>query len=110
MGMLTHEPSKQKKKLNRGTTIEVKNQVERDDVLGKKATNKIITVPINIRVDNHIRNQISALLNLGKGKSQKDFVSNAVNREIEELSESDRARFNKMFDILEERDRMKFSD
>ncbi|MCO6543719.1 MAG: hypothetical protein J6584_07130 [Lactobacillus sp.] len=54
-----------------------------------------------LRVDNHIRNQISTLLNLGKEKSQKDFVSNSVNREIEELSENNRARFNKIFDILE---------
>lgn len=110
MGMLNHEPNNKKKKLDRGTTIEVKNQVERGEVLGEKSFTKAVTIPVNIRVDNHIRNQISALINLGKGKSQKDFVKTVVNNVIEELSESDRARFNKMFDILEEKDHMKYSN
>ncbi|RHW44765.1 hypothetical protein DS832_08800 [Bombilactobacillus bombi] len=69
MGMLNHEPNKQKKKLDRGTTVEVKNQVNRGEVLGERSFTKAVTIPINTRVDNHIRNQISALLNLGKGKS-----------------------------------------
>lgn len=109
MGMLNHESKQPKQKLERGTKIEIKNQVDRAQVLDDDTTNKTVTIPINIRVDNHIRNQISALLNLGLGKSQKDFVKNAVNHTIEELSESDRARFNKMFDILEEKDQMKYS-
>ena len=109
MGMLNHESKQTKQKLERGTKIEIKNQVDRAQVLNDDTANKTVTVPINIRVDNHIRNQISALLNLGLGKSQKDFVKNVVNHTIEELSESDRARFNKMFDILEEKDQMKYS-
>lgn len=109
MGMLNHESKQTKQKLERGTKIEIKNQVDRAQVLDDDTTNKTVTIPINIRVDNHIRNQISALLNLGLGKSQKDFVKNVVNHTIEELSESDRARFNKMFDILEEKDQMKYS-
>lgn len=109
MGMLNHESKQTKQKLERGTKIEIKNQVDRAQVLDDDTANKTVTVPINIRVDNHIRNQISALLNLGLGKSQKDFVKNIVNHTIEELSESDRARFNKMFDILEEKDQMKYS-
>ncbi|KJY59747.1 Uncharacterized protein JG30_12430 (plasmid) [Bombilactobacillus mellifer] len=109
MGMLNHESKQTKQKLERGTKIEIKNQVDRAQVLDDDTANKTVTVPINIRVDNHIRNQISALLNLGLGKSQKDFVKNVVNHTIEELSESDRARFNKMFDILEEKDQMKYS-
>lgn len=109
MGMLNHDSKQPKQKLERGTKIEIKNQVDRARVLDDDTANKTVTIPINIRVDNHIRNQISALLNLGLGKSQKDFVKNAVNHTIEELSESDRARFNKMFDILEEKDQMKYS-
>ena len=108
MGMLNHESKQTKQKLERGTKIEIKNQVDRAQVLDDDTANKTVTIPINIRVDNHIRNQISALLNLGLGKSQKDFVKNVVNHTIEELSESDRARFNKMFDILEEKDQMKY--
>ena len=100
MGMLNHESKQTKQKLERGTKIEIKNQVDRAQVLDDDTANKTVTVPINIRVDNHIRNQISALLNLGLGKSQKDFVKNVVNHTIEELSESDRASFNKIFDIL----------
>lgn len=110
MGMLNHNVGPTKNKLERGTKINVQNQVNRAEVLGAEATSKTVTIPINIRVDNHIRNQISALLNLGLGKSQKDFVKNAVNKSIEELSESDRIRFNKMFEILEEKDQLKYSE
>lgn len=110
MGMLNHNVGQTKNKLERGTKINVQNQVNRAEVLGAEAASKTVTIPINIRVDNHIRNQISALLNLGLGKSQKDFVKNAVNQSIEELSESDRVRFNKMFEILEEKDQLKYSE
>lgn len=110
MGMLNHNVGQTQNKLERGTKINVQNQVNRAEVLGADAAPKTVTIPINIRVDNHIRNQISALLNLGLGKSQKDFVKNAVNKSIEELSESDRVRFNKMFEILEEKDQLKYSE
>lgn len=109
MGMLNHESKRPKQKLERGTRIEIKNQVDRGQVLNDNTLNKTVTIPVNIRVDNHIRNRIFALINIGLGKSLKDFVNTAVNNTVEGLSESDRARFNKMFDILEEKDKMKYS-
>jgi len=106
MGMLNHnEQSTAKGKLNRGTKIVVENQVKREDVVDMESTK--ITFPVNVRVDNHIRNQISSLLNLGIAKSQKNLVKQLVENEIDSLSDSDRNRFEKMFNILEEKDNLK---
>lgn len=105
--MLNHDSANNKsKKLERGTKVTIRNQVKRNDVLEEDNPNTV-TFPINIRVDNHIRNKIAALINLGLGKSQKDYVNNLVEQAIEELSASDRTRFEKMFEILEEKDKLK---
>ena len=51
MGMLNHESKQPKQKLERGTKIEIKNQVDRAQVLDDDTANKTVTIPINIRVD-----------------------------------------------------------
>ncbi|MSD72292.1 hypothetical protein GKD73_16250, partial [Faecalibacterium prausnitzii] len=67
--------TKKKRLLKRGPTIQVENQVSRSDVTGEeKGIIKNVTYPANVRVDNHVRNQISALQNLGLGSSAKDIV------------------------------------
>lgn len=107
MGLLNHdEPNNQstKHKLNRGAKVVVQNQVERNDVVPSDLKKSF---PVNVRVDNHIRNQISALINLGKAKSQKELVQKYVEHAISALSESESSRFDKMFDILEQKDDMK---
>ena len=100
MGLLEHN-QKKSKKLDRGAQIVVNNQVKRKQVIPE---NNSITFPVNIRVDNHIRNQISALLNLGIAKSNKDMVQKLVDQKIDELSESEKTRYNKMYSILEQKD------
>ncbi|MFT8459982.1 MAG: DUF5388 domain-containing protein [Liquorilactobacillus ghanensis] len=105
MGLLNHnQNSNNKKKLERGAKIIVNNQVNREKVVSDDET---VTFPVNIRVDNHIRNQISALNNLGIGDSQKNLVQSLVEKAIDELPESDRIRYNKMFNILEQKDYLK---
>lgn len=102
MGLLNHnDTNTQKNKLERGAQVIVSGQVTRDSILSDKTT---VTKPVNIRVDNHIRNQISALLNLGYGSSQKDLVSNLVNKAVDELPENEKIRFEKMLTILEQKD------
>jgi len=108
MGMLNHDDLNltNKKRLNRGTKIVVNNQVNREELV-KMPNDLKHTFPVNVRVDNHIRNQISALLNLGTAKSQKGLVKQLVENKIDELSDSDKKRFTRMFEILEEKDNLK---
>ena len=109
MGMLKHDDKKiskpKKSTIERGTKVVVENQVKRKDVVDMPDSG--VTFPVNVRVDNHIRNKISALLNLGMAKSQKELVKQLVENEIDRLPESDKSRFDRMFEILEEKDNMK---
>lgn len=106
MGMLDHKNSNntEKHSLKRGPQVVVKEQVARNNIVTDSET---VTLPVNIRVDNHIRNQISALLNLGYGTSQKELVKNLVDKTIEELPENEKIRFEKMYTILEQKDAFK---
>ncbi|WP_455409864.1 DUF5388 domain-containing protein [Lacticaseibacillus paracasei] len=68
---------------------------------------KNVTYPANIRVDNHVRNQISALQNLGLGNSAKDIVHNLVAERVEQLDSPTAKRYQEMVDILEQMDAYK---
>ncbi|WP_412990511.1 DUF5388 domain-containing protein (plasmid) [Pediococcus siamensis] len=103
MGLLNHdEPAKPK--LTRGAKVVVNNQVSRNDVVKETANTSF---PVNIRVDNHIRNQISSLINIGMANSQKDLVQKLVNESIDGLENNEKLRFDRMFNILEQKDSLK---
>jgi hypothetical protein len=57
-----------------------------------------------IKVDNHIRNALTTMVNLGKYESQKDAVDKMCQQEIEKLSDDERKRFNLIYDTLEMKD------
>lgn len=107
---LTRPPQKKQQKkpsLEAAGRVKVENTVKREDVVPeteKEPTS--ITFPANIRADNHIRNELSAFLNLGIEKNMKSLLSHLIEREIESLVESELSRFNKMVSILEEKDYM----
>ena len=110
-----------KKLLTRGPRIEVNSQVNRSDiektsaseVVKEKQTNSFatlsttITEPVNIRVDNHIRNRIAALITMGHSDKQKEMVEKLVNLFIEGLEKSELKRFEDLVDIYEQKDYMK---
>lgn len=48
--------------LSKGVSVHIKNQVNRDDIVPKTQS---VTFTRNLRVDNHITNQVAALLDLG---------------------------------------------
>ena len=110
-----------KKLLTRGPRIEVNSQVNRSDiektsaseVVKEKQTNSFatlsttITEPVNIRVDNHIRNRIAALITMGHSDTQKEMVETLVNLFIEGLEKSELKRFEDLVDIYEQKDYMK---
>lgn len=99
MGMLQHGQQK-RPKLDRGSKVVVKNQVKRNEVLNEGE----ITFPVNVRVDNHIRNEISALINLGLADSAKDMVRKLVEEKVDSLGDDQKKRYEKMYSILEEKD------
>ena len=112
-GLVHHHESedkaeKKKRLLKRGPTIQVENQVSRSDVTGEeKGIVKNVTYPANVRVDNHVRNQISALQNLGLGTSAKDIVKSLVAERVEQLDSATAKRYQEMVDILEQMDAYK---
>lgn len=117
MALLNHDQIKnnQKKGLTRGPKIEINNKVNRADIeksspLKEKAlkektiVSSIITEPVNIRVDNHIRNQIAALITMGHSDNQKEMVETFVNLYIENLTNGELKRFEDLIQIYEDKD------
>ena len=125
MALLDHDKNKSKttgkKLLTRGPRIEVNSQVNRnkkekttsEGVVKENPTNNLatlsttITEPVNIRVDNHIRNRIAALITMGHSDTQKEMVETLVNLFIEGLEKSELKRFEDLVDIYEQKDYMK---
>lgn len=125
MALLDHDKNKSKttgkKLLTRGPRIEVNSQVNRSDiekttpseVVKENPTSNLatlsttITEPVNIRVDNHIRNRIAALITMGHSDTQKEMVETLVNLFIEGLEKSEFKRFEDLVDIYEQKDYMK---
>ena len=97
--------------LNRGARVEIPNQVTRTDLGIKSSQNETIgtsvTEQINVRVDNHIRNKLSAFVELGHASSLKDMVRQLVDRHIETLNEDNLENFNNLVKIYEKRDAIK---
>jgi hypothetical protein len=125
MALLDHDKNKSKttgkKLLTRGPRIEVNSQVNRSDiekntpseVVKENPTSSLatlsttITEPVNIRVDNHIRNRIAALITMGHSDTQKEMVETLVDLFIEGLEKSELKRFEDLVDIYEQKDYMK---
>lgn len=57
-----------------------------------------------MRVDNHIRNKLSALITLGHYDSQKEIVEALVNNYIDGLEKSEFKRFEDLVQIYESKD------
>ena len=117
MSLLHHSEVKNtgKKLLTRGPKIETANKVNRSDIEKKPTVNEpsskeknvlssYVTEPVNIRVDNHIRNYIAALITMGHSDTQKDMVELVLNLYIENLSNGELKRFQDLVQIYEDKD------
>lgn len=118
MALLNHSEVKNtgKKILTRGPKIETTNKVNRGDIelkptvneqpssKGKNVLTSYVTEPVNIRVDNHIRNYIAALITMGHSDTQKDMVELVLNLYIENLSNGELKRFEDLIQIYEDKD------
>ena len=118
MTILNHSEVKNtgKKILTRGPKIETTNKVNRGDIelkptvneqpssKGKNVLTSYVTEPVNIRVDNHIRNYIAALITMGHSDTQKDMVELVLNLYIENLTNGELKRFEDLVQIYEDKD------
>ena len=117
MALLNHSEVKNtgKKILTRGPKIETANKVNRGDIemkttvnepssKGKNVLTTYVTEPVNIRVDNHIRNYIAALITMGHSDTQKDMVELVLNLYIENLSNGELKRFEDLVQFYEDKD------
>ena len=118
MALLNHSEVKNtgKKILTRGPKIETPNKVNRGDIelkptvneqpssKGKNVLTSYVTEPVNIRVDNHIRNYIAALITMGHSDTQKDMVELVLNLYIENLTNGELKRFEDLVQIYEDKD------
>lgn len=108
MGMLNN--SKKENKIGHGPKVEVENKVNIHDVKVPEDNLKAseiarVTLPVNIRVDNHIRNAIASLINLGKFDNSKEFVQYALDKYIdEEMGSEELKGFEYIRDTLEIKD------
>lgn len=84
--MAISKPAKSKNSL-KNSEVDAKpsfKETTKEDIL---TDNKEVSFPVNIRVDNHIRNKVSALINLGVAKNAKAVVEHMIESEIAELNE-----------------------
>lgn len=99
--LLNHNHNSNGKTLSRGAQVEVTHQVQRNDIV-PNAEN--VTFPRNLRVDNHIANQVSALIGLGISKDTKSLIAELVQSKINELSKEDQNRLHLVLNSLEKKD------
>lgn len=108
---------KKEKSLERKPNPVIVNQVDRNelnnniDKILANSGNKPNQIGVRskteratIKVDNHTRNILTALVNIGRFDSQKDAVEKLCYREIEEMEDEERKRFDFILDTLELKD------
>lgn len=117
MALLNHDSDKEKQKkklLTRGAKVQVENKVNRNELDSTEETKPkkkkeaevttVVTEPVNVRVDNHIRNSISSLITMGFAESQKEMVEIMVDMYVETLEESEYKRYADLVQIYEDKD------
>lgn len=100
-----------KKRIDRGPKIEVKNKVSLEEVSGNEIENednknKIprVTLPSSLRINNHIKNELQALVSMGHFGSFKEFLEDALNDYINNLPEGEQKQLEYIVNKLELKD------
>ena len=97
MGLLKHE----NKSLNKDIKIEVKNSVNRKDVVGDPSE---VTYPATIRVDNLTRNKLNSLKECLGLQSASDIVNSLVEQQIGLMDNAEKRRYERILNSYEQRD------
>lgn len=114
MGLLKHPKSNSyhNASLDHPAKINIEHKITPDNlnISHKKNDNRKpslkhqVSFPINIRVDNHVRNDVTALIQLGFAKTNKELVANLVQNKISTLTNEQNRRFKALKRILEQKD------
>ena len=96
MSLLQHN-----RKLSDKVSIQAKNQVTRDEIAPQTQS---VTFIRNLRVDNHITNQVAALIDLGIAENTKQLINDMVQSRINQLNKEDQNRLQKIIQALEMKD------
>lgn len=117
MGLINHDKQEEKKKnpLENEKQVKAENLQSRDliDELEKKKRErerstepsyKEVTIPRNLRADNHIANKVQALINIGFADDAKGVLEALVTDKIESLPVGDQERIANMTKMLEIKD------
>ncbi|MCO8288683.1 MULTISPECIES: DUF5388 domain-containing protein [Lactobacillales] len=112
MGMLNQS---NKKKLEWKPNPVINQQIDRNELnIGRILSNsesepsklgiRSTTERATIKVDNHVRNMLTSLVNIGMFDSQKDAVEKMCFSTLDSLSDDERKRFDFILDSLELKD------
>lgn len=82
----------------------VKDEEKKQDGDKKEPDFEQVTIPRNLRVDNHIANQVQALINIGFADDAKGVIYRLVNDKINSLQPGDQERISSMVKMLEIKD------
>lgn len=118
MASIVNSNRRKKNSLDRGHDIKPETTFSMDSLNDKKPKTDNVTElnPIdekkidrvtfyaNVRINNHIKNKLEALTNIGLAKSQKDGLDRAVDYYIDSLPDETKRKYKLQVDTLEERD------
>lgn len=95
-----------RKRIDRGPAIEVKNKISLNDVKTTEEEQKLpqVTLPVNIRVDNHIKNKLQALISLGYFDTYKGFVEASIDEYLNNLDDDENRKIEYIVNKLELKD------
>lgn len=103
--MLQHE-AKQKSNLTHQPAAAVKETVDVSQIVStssKSPKEKTTT----IRVQNSLRNEINALINLGAAPTVQELLSQLVSERVNAFNSEDRQRYETLLSILNQKDAMR---
>ena len=97
------------KSLDRGKNIRPNETFTQDDLKKESKKEKItktesVTYYANIRINNHIRNQLQSLSLMGLAKSQKGALELLINEYVNGMPEELRREYELNYKTLEDRD------
>lgn len=95
------------KRIDRGPKIEVKNKVSLDEMSSNEhGENKAprVTLPATLRINNHIKNELQALVSMGHFDSFKDFLEISLNDYMNNLPDTEQKQVEYIVSKLELKD------
>lgn len=105
--------NKNKKKIDRGPTIEPEKKFTMDQLPKKEENNNDIKTltptfiyepkPTTLKIDTRLRDQINALSLIGYGDTQKEAIELLINNIIDSMTVDEKRKFDYQYQVLEDK-------